>query len=67
MIVRSWRVLSAKIISPVSRTDSLGIQLDTLINNAGIMRNLKLAGDRALEGVTREVDIKRSRREAERS
>lgn len=31
--------------------------LDTLINNAGIMRNLKLNQDRTLEDVTREVEI----------
>lgn len=32
-------------------------QLDTLVNNAGIMRNLKLADERSLEDVTREIDI----------
>ena len=32
-------------------------KLDTLINNAGIMRKLKLADGRSLEDVTREVDI----------
>jgi uncharacterized oxidoreductase len=32
-------------------------KLDTLINNAGIMRNLKLYADRPLEDVTREIDI----------
>lgn len=32
-------------------------KLDTLVNNAGIMRNLKLGEERALEDVTREVDI----------
>ena len=31
--------------------------LDTLINNAGIMRNLKLNETRGLEDVTREIDI----------
>lgn len=31
--------------------------LDTLINNAGIMRNLKLTGERSLEDVTREIEI----------
>jgi uncharacterized oxidoreductase len=31
--------------------------LDTLINNAGIMRNLKLAQPRALTDLTREIDI----------
>ena len=31
--------------------------LDTLINNAGIMRNLRLGEDRALRDVTREVDV----------
>src|SRR5580692_6001019 len=31
--------------------------LDTLINNAGIMRNLNLNQVRALEDVTREIDI----------
>ena len=31
--------------------------LDTLINNAGIMRNLKLNQDRTLADVTREIDI----------
>ena len=31
--------------------------LDTLINNAGIMRNLNLEQDRELEDVTREIDI----------
>ena len=31
--------------------------LDTLINNAGIMRNLKLEQNRELEDVTREIDI----------
>jgi uncharacterized oxidoreductase len=31
--------------------------LDTLINNAGIMRNLNLNQDRALDDVTREIDI----------
>lgn len=32
-------------------------KLDTLVNNAGIMRNLKLGEDRSLEDVTREIDI----------
>lgn len=32
-------------------------ELDTLVNNAGIIRNLKLAEERSLEDVTREVDI----------
>ena len=32
-------------------------QLDTLVNNAGIMRNLKLGEDRSLEDVTREIDV----------
>lgn len=32
-------------------------KLDTLINNAGIMRKLKLRVDRSLEDVTREIDI----------
>ena len=32
-------------------------QLDTLVNNAGIMRNLQLAEERSLEDVTREIDI----------
>lgn len=32
-------------------------QLDTLVNNAGIMRNLPLAEERSLEDVTREIDI----------
>lgn len=32
-------------------------QLDTLVNNAGIMRNLQLSEDRPLEDVTREIDI----------
>lgn len=32
-------------------------RLDTLVNNAGVMRNLKLGDDRSLEDVTREVDI----------
>jgi uncharacterized oxidoreductase len=31
--------------------------LDMLVNNAGIMRNLKLAEERSLEDVTREIDI----------
>lgn len=31
--------------------------LDVLINNAGIMRNVKLGEDRALDDVTREIDI----------
>ena len=31
--------------------------LDTLINNAGIMRNIGLDGDRSLQDVTREIDI----------
>ena len=31
--------------------------LDTLVNNAGIMRNLKLNEDRALEDVTREIEV----------
>jgi uncharacterized oxidoreductase len=31
--------------------------LDTLINNAGIMRNLRLGEDRSLEDLTREIDI----------
>ena len=31
--------------------------LDTLVNNAGIMRNLKLGDDRPLEDITREIDI----------
>jgi uncharacterized oxidoreductase len=31
--------------------------LDTLINNAGIMRNLNLNQDRSLDDVTREIDI----------
>ncbi|WP_174297554.1 SDR family oxidoreductase [Sphingomonas bacterium] len=31
--------------------------LDTLVNNAGIMRIVRLAEDRALEDVTREVDV----------
>ena len=31
--------------------------LDTLVNNAGIMRNLKLNKDRGLEDVTREIEI----------
>jgi len=31
--------------------------LDTLINNAGIMRNLNFNQDRALDDVTREIDI----------
>ncbi len=31
--------------------------LDTLVNNAGIMRNLKLAESRPLEDVTREIEI----------
>jgi len=31
--------------------------LDTLINNAGIMRNLNLNQDRGLDDVTREIDI----------
>jgi uncharacterized oxidoreductase len=31
--------------------------LDTLINNAGIMRNLKLGDERSLEDITREIDI----------
>ena len=31
--------------------------LDTLINNAGIMRNLKLNGARDLEDVTREIEV----------
>ena len=32
-------------------------QLDTLVNNAGIMRSLQLAEERSLEDVTREIDI----------
>jgi uncharacterized oxidoreductase len=32
-------------------------QLDTLINNAGIMRNLNFSGDRDLNDVTREIEI----------
>ena len=32
-------------------------KLDTLINNAGIMRNLKLNQGRELEDVTREIDV----------
>ncbi len=32
-------------------------KLDTLVNNAGIMRNLKLGDNRSLEDVTREIDI----------
>lgn len=32
-------------------------KLDTLVNNAGIMRNLDLAAQRSLEDVTREIDI----------
>jgi uncharacterized oxidoreductase len=32
-------------------------KLDTLINNAGIMRKLKLTDERSLEDITREVDI----------
>ena len=32
-------------------------QLDTLVNNAGIMRNLQLGKARSLEDVTREIDI----------
>lgn len=32
-------------------------KLDTMVNNAGIMRNLRLAGERSLEDVTREIDI----------
>ncbi len=32
-------------------------KLDTLVNNAGIMRNLRLAEDRSLEDVAREIDI----------
>ena len=31
--------------------------LDTLVNNAGIMRNLKLDGKRDLEDVTREIEV----------
>ena len=31
--------------------------LDTLINNAGIMRNIKLTEERDLEDVTREIDV----------
>ena len=31
--------------------------LDTLVNNAGIMRNLKLTDERSLADVTREIDI----------
>ena len=31
--------------------------LDTLINNAGIMRNLKLSEERSLEDATREIEI----------
>ena len=31
--------------------------LDTLVNNAGIMRNLNLTGDRDLTDVTREIDV----------
>lgn len=32
-------------------------KFNTLVNNAGIMRNLKLGEDRPLEDVTREIDI----------
>jgi uncharacterized oxidoreductase len=32
-------------------------RLDTLVNNAGIMRNLQLAEERSLEDVTREIDV----------
>ena len=32
-------------------------QLDTLVNNAGIMRYLRLAEDRSLADITREIDI----------
>jgi uncharacterized oxidoreductase len=32
-------------------------KLDTLINNAGIMRNLKLHADRDLSDLTREIDV----------
>ena len=31
--------------------------LDVIVNNAGIMRNIKLADDRSLDDVTREIDI----------
>ena len=31
--------------------------LDTLINNAGIMRNIKLDGERSLQDVTREIEV----------
>ena len=31
--------------------------LDTLVNNAGVMRNIKLAGERALADVTEEIEI----------
>lgn len=31
--------------------------LDTLINNAGIMRNIGLDGDRSLQDVTREIEV----------
>ena len=32
-------------------------QLDTLVNNAGIMRNIQLTEERSLEDVTREIDV----------
>ncbi len=31
--------------------------LDTLVNNAGIMRNIKLEGERSLQDVTREIEV----------
>ena len=31
--------------------------LDTLVNNAGIMRNIKLDGERSLQDVTREIEV----------
>ena len=31
--------------------------LDTLVNNAGIMRNIKLDGERGLQDVTREIEV----------
>lgn len=31
--------------------------LDTLINNAGIMRNIRLEGERTLQDVTREIEV----------
>ena len=31
--------------------------LDTLINNAGIMRNIRLDGERSLQDVTREIEV----------